>query len=712
VAPQQADVRAQVKVTAPQRDLAFMEWEIPAEVMVAELHGRDVRNWSRTGPRLQIWFRRSLAQATLELTGWLARPANKPKEPFVLPCLTFPGATPHTTFVRVVAERGWTLHPDQLQNLVSLPEPRPIEDDRNYLSTQALYRGLFHLRPAAARADLQALSLVEIRERRITFSALLDYEIGRRKARTLTVRLGNWKGQEVRLEAPQRINRRELPDSPLARTWVLELPPTLTGHLQCQILGTLGRDGSPEFAMPEVSVAEAASSERWLAALGPELRHEQQHGLIAADTDVLQSRWPAVAQRLRQLGGSVWKITAADWKLHLRTDSPLVEARPVQIFLDEQAAGIVDGRRWLHEATYWLYQESGTHLGIRLPNEATLVTASLDGNDINLLPAGTQHLWLPLTGGGGMRVFRLRWVYNGNRELLDQPRMDRPHLENTLYPSAEKRSPTLWTVHLPPGYHLAQPAENARPGNTVERFLDRAAAELLATGLLAEHTAEKAGELHDRQLLATQARFYWYCREAEYELASPFRPRETAVGLDHLTARLKKLHADNEQLARTHYFDMTRAQAEAQTAPRARMGTGRVDRPEAPNGDGLLGQQGTPTYWHAADDQREPRLRLVRVQTEQTRQAFGYSGIVLIFFLVGWILPYYPRVLAWVQAFWPEQMMLLGGLGWLVRGENLAVAFVLLIGVAARLVYLGRWIALRWRRPAPASAGSGVSSAT
>jgi hypothetical protein len=57
-------------------------------------------------------------------------------------------------------------------------------------------------------------------------------------------------------------------------------------------------------------------------------------------------------------------------------------------------------------------------------------------------------------------------------------------------------------------------------------------------------------------------------------------------------------------------------------------------------------------------------------------------------------------------------MMLLGGLGWLVRGENLAVAFVLLIGVAARLVYLGRWIALRWRRPAPASAGSGVSSAT
>ena len=94
--------------------------------------------------------------------------------------------------------------------------------------------------------------------------------------------------------------------------------------------------------------------------------------------------------------------------------------------------GILDGRRWLYEATYWLYQESGTHLGVVLPPGATLMTAALDGKENTPLQAGSERYWLPLTGGSGLRKLRLGWVFNADRERLDRPRLEKPRLENIL----------------------------------------------------------------------------------------------------------------------------------------------------------------------------------------------------------------------------------------------------------------------------------------
>src|SRR5439155_27321470 len=128
------------------------------------------------------------------------------------------------------------------------------------------------------------------------------------------------------------------------------------------------------------------AAERWVATVGPGLRPEEQRGLaVVADGTAALAPWPAVADRVRQLGGSVWRIDAPDWRLRLRTDFPLVESRPVQLFFEEQAAALLDGRRWLHQATYWLHQESGTHLSLVLPEEALLMTASLDGQEIQPL---------------------------------------------------------------------------------------------------------------------------------------------------------------------------------------------------------------------------------------------------------------------------------------------------------------------------------------
>jgi hypothetical protein len=691
VDPQQAALRAHAMLTAPQMDLMFVEWEIPVAVTVADVGGPDVRSWSRTGSRLQIWLQRSVAETTLELTGWTAPRSRQPGMPFTLPCLAFPTAA-HTTRVRLVAEHGWALETKQLRNLEALSDPPPAEDDRSYVSKQAAYGGIFHLRPATTHVDVHTVSVVEVGDRRVAFRATLDYETSRRPTRSRTVRVRNWKGQELRLETRPALRHRESHGDPQVRTWTLELPPNFNSRIRIQLTGSLTLDGNADAVMPAVSVDEATASDQWLAVIGAGLRIEEQHGLSAAsDTSQALSHWPAEAESLRRQGGSVWKTDASDWKLLVRADLPSVESSPVRLFLDEQAAAIVDGRRWLHQATYWLYQESGTYLGIRLPSEATLTRAVLDGSDITPLQTASELHWLPLTGGSGLRLLRLRWVYHTNRERLDSPCLETPRLENVLYPPAEQRSPILWTLHIPPGYHVAHAEGKELPGGPVERYVCHAAARLLAARVLADSSAGKSDETLNRQLQLAQDRFHHAYQEAEYELQFAQRLRDQGLRLAKLAVRLQHLQADNEQLAKAHGLAVARTSATAS------------------NDDAPLTQQGTPTYWQTGDDGREPQVRLVAIETVQIREALGYSGLLLLLFVIAWLLPSYPRALAWVQMFWPEEIALLGGLSWLVRGGHWAFLLLLLLGVVARLMYLGRWVGRYLRQPATATGGTSAT---
>ncbi|HLJ98123.1 MAG TPA: hypothetical protein VKU02_33495 [Gemmataceae bacterium] len=715
LSPEQANLHVRAILTAAQKDLTLVEWEVPTPVLVTDVRGTEVRSWSRSGSRLQIWLQRALAETTLEWTGSLPRPVNQPRAAFELPCLAVVGATPQTTFLRILAEKGWAVHAEHLRNLGPLPESGHSDREQGFLSRQPSYAGVFRLHPLTAAADVRTLSLIEVRDRQIVFQAMLDYEIGPRKSRTVTIHLHGWKGQGVRLDVPPNIRHRELRGDPLARTWVLELPFAWTGRLACQITGILTPDNNGLVIMPDVSVEEATSSERWLAIIGQGLRPEEQHGLVTVSgADQALGRWPAATDRLRNLANPVWKIDAADWKLHLQSDLPLVESKAAQLFLNEQAAVLRDGRRWLHESTYWLYQESGTHLGILLPAGGTLLTATLDGEEIAPLKAGAERFWLPLTGGSRLGILRLCWTSSADSERLDLLRLEEPHLENVLPPPGAIRQPTFWTVHIPPGYRLVDVGGNTDPSNAAERALRSAAAQLQATEVLAKHLAGKAEEGGGRQLLTAQVHFYRQCRDAEFELAFPGRWDRTGVDGASLAARLRKLQAENRQLSHTYHFERIRTQAETQVASGHR--TDRTS--DGAESNHLQGADdfyasavpGTPTFWQVHADSSEPHLRLGGVATEQTRQAFGYSGLVLLLLLVAWLLPSCPRVLAWLWALWPEQFLMLGGLVWLARGGSLVTGLFVFLWVVARMIYWVRWVLIRFQQPAPASGANGTAA--
>jgi hypothetical protein len=76
---QQADLTLKSTVTAvPNRPLglSLVEWEVPESVTVSNVMGAEVRNWSRSGSRVQAWLQSSARTAELTLTGWWSGPVG------------------------------------------------------------------------------------------------------------------------------------------------------------------------------------------------------------------------------------------------------------------------------------------------------------------------------------------------------------------------------------------------------------------------------------------------------------------------------------------------------------------------------------------------------------------------------------------------------------------------------------------------------------
>src|SRR5262249_28783670 len=63
VGPRQASVRATAKLTSPDTNLAMVDWEVPGALSIVEVSGPQVHHWTRTGPRLQVWLQRPMADA-------------------------------------------------------------------------------------------------------------------------------------------------------------------------------------------------------------------------------------------------------------------------------------------------------------------------------------------------------------------------------------------------------------------------------------------------------------------------------------------------------------------------------------------------------------------------------------------------------------------------------------------------------------------------
>jgi hypothetical protein len=585
-----------------------------------------------------------------------------------------------------------------------------------YLALSPDHGGTFQVRPAGARADVRVLTFAEVRDRQLTFTATILGQARQGELRALTVRLRNWDGAEVRIDGGTTTHPLALAaQGPAARGWLVELPPGNRGTARLTISGSVSVEVTGGSArMPDVAIDEALRQERWLAVAGQELSADDAFGLTAVpEAAVVLRPWPREAERLRRSGGSVWKVGAGDWGLRLRPRYRVAEVAGVQVFLAEYGAAVVDGRSWVHQATYWLYHEASTDMNVTLPEGARALTVTVNGVGIAPLQKGTS-LWLPLPGGAGVRRVRLRWLFAEGTEPLSQPRMERPRLDGV------PDSPAVWTVHVPAGYSLLGPevasGEVARPSSVASLDLARAEAQLRLSTFLAQRPR---GRGETDQLLAAQQRFHLYCRYARHELALADQgsrtPEESQSPHEQTPADwLKDLEESNLRLARTHGFEALQERARRQVAA-GQMSTTALQTPVGGDGDAgdvsgslttggaeppadPLPERGLPLYWRSGPEQEVPALRLVTLASQQSHRSLAGSLLVVLLLLLTWLVSRSPALLGWVRMLWPEQMVLLGCLAWQTLGLNLVAVFLLVLGTCGRLVALLWWTAARVRR--------------
>jgi hypothetical protein len=708
VGPYQAEVQVTAELRSPGNDLALIEWELqsPQPLTIASVKGRGVRDWNQSGNRILVGLERTAGTVRLELSGWLSHPPSS----FDLPCLRLWPARTQVTTLRVEAGSGLALSAGELRGLLPLPEPRPSEQELSFVTRDPFWSGSCQVR-AGASAAARILTFVEVRERQLTFTANLDYEVQRGDLRTLTVRLRNWEGEELQLEAPVAAERREHRSRPGDRTWTLRLQPGVTGRYRLTLRGSLPlEEASVGVPMPDVSVTGVERSERWLALASPDLAAEGARGLLAlSNPGTTLSSWPREADRVRRTNGPAWKVIDPDWKLRLVPNEPAAEPVPVRVFLTEHHLSVIDGRRWQHDVIYRLRHAAQADLNVTLPAAAEVTAVAVDGGEVTPLQPEPRRLWLPLPGRAGVRRVRVCFCYLPEAgERLERPNLESPRLEGAS-PSgqaqpAQQEGPVLWTVYVPAGWLVAAANGAHRlglgPARVAALAVSAAEAESEVSRALAAQRRESGAAA---QLAGAQRRFYRDCLLAGRALEGGPQDAEGLVD------RLQKVQARHKDLAADLGFEDLRAEAERQSrggvaAPLPSpvdeeagrfAGLGRSTRMACPVAQS---ERGTPFSWEAGGEEAAPDLRLSPVEEQQTWAALESSGTWLGVIALVWLVSLAPFLLARLRACWPEQLLILAVIGFWLTGPQPIVLGLLVLGVLGRLIAIVRGLGHLWRR--------------
>jgi hypothetical protein len=708
-----ADLEAFAVLTCRTASLLLVEWDVPG-VTVAEVSGPQVRHWTRTGSRVQVWLKKPCSAAALELRGWLPLPPLVFRSPrgqkrVGFPCLRLLHVTAPETELGFVAEDGLALELALLRNLT--PQPARARAGRlagatlTYSTVLPAYEIALRVRPS--RVEVRVQTRAEVRSGEVVFTTRLDYQVTRGDFRHLRLRLRNWPGEKVHVRGQGglkvedrglRTENRAVLD-PRSSILDIKVPPRADGRYSLILTARVPVETMTTIPMPDVrdeSPGRAwggiVSQGRWLVVAGNDLAAEESRGLL-----------PVAGSPVRR-----WKVQRDPWRLRLR---PRPRAGPsrVHLLLAEQRAAVVDGRRWLHEGVFWVFVEKGSELRLDLPAGATALATTVNGvGTVGRQPRPDQ-LWLALPRGKGTQVVRVCWSYPPGLETLTRPNLARPQLPGEVF--GGDRVPTLCTILVPDGYRANVRSGRdfpARWASAAGQDLRRAQAQARMSRLLVPQL-RGGGKLLAAQLLTAQERFYWYCRQARYGLGLPEREvGDTGPGNQPLEDWRKGLLADNRKFMRESGLDLVRARARK----RAR---GSYHLPSSgPAGEEIraatmpalqLPSAGTLTAW-VVDDPRKPlRLHLSSERAWQDRRLLAASGLLLAGLLLAWLLSSLPRLVAALQTTWPEQLVLLGWLVWRtpnLRDFPLAALVLMGLGGGARLFLVGRWLVGLFLRTKPA----------
>jgi hypothetical protein len=707
IGPQFADLKAVCKIHPGPDDVALVEWEVPPAVQITHVTGRQVQGWTRSGSRLQVWLEQphedKSQRGEIVLAGW-EKIDLVHGTPFTLPPIRLLGSLAQDTTVHVTPAPGIILEQQGAGPAGIVPRPGHAELEVRYRQTPP--RAVFAVR-RLGEVDVRTMTLAEVKGSQLQLTAVVECQAHQGELRSLRAQLRHWPGDEVHLEAAQLIGRTEPKREGGNLALALELQPGVTGKYRFALTATLSLDRlAAGFVMPEVTVDEAAPerSQAWMA-VDSTLVVKEQRGLTSVVPREIVSAWAMEKARLQNGKFSFYRAIERDWSLTLSQRSVSSPARALQVLLSDHVATILDGQRWTHQATYWVYHEANTDLSFSLPAGASVLAVAVDGVEVTPLEPSADRLWVPLAGGPGCLRIDVRWQTLSGGESPERPDSACPTLEGA------KNGPVLWTVYVPAGFGVADrenaAGQKAHPIAAAERLLVRARAQFRIAALVAPqvHGPDAAAA---NQFLAAEQRFFRLCGSIECELAQPASAGNLSDDdRQRLSDQLQSLKDENTALSRAPTLENLRDRAQrAEPEPTLEAPEFPTDGTSASDGEGLqlppLRPRGAPQTWEADSSAGLPVIRFVAAAEHRRRQAELWTLLLLAFLgcaLVAWR---FPAVQRWLHHTWPEQLLLLGLAAWLAWGIAWPVLLFVPAGIFARAFLLLRALAARRLQDAPA----------
>jgi hypothetical protein len=165
-----------------------------------------------------------------------------------------------------------------------------------------------------------------------------------------------------------------------------------------------------------------------------------------------------------------------------------------------------------------------------------------------------------------------------------------------------------------------------------------------------------------------------------------------------------ELVALDRELARDHGFEEMRADAERRAAATADLvplqgPEGPLPRPACPGARRGAAAPSTAAGipYHATTgttppaNDRPPELQLVADGVSRDEAVLNASVQWLGLLAAVWLVSFFPGVLALARPLWPEQVAVLGGLGWYLAGPTPVALGLLTLAALARSCYLVGW---------------------
>jgi hypothetical protein len=460
----------------------LLQWEVPVGIHLDEVRAPNLRSWSRTGSRLQIWLDSADQMPAepgivVQLTGWMPRPAveaEQEKTPFVVPNMWLHGLAEQTTQVHVATRDGWRLLPTEVREFSAAPDIDLPGYRWSGYPASADARAAFRLLPASGTGAANILTVVEANSRQLQLQSWLDLSVpaGEKLSApsSLTLEMRRGFGWNPQLELPAGCRLRETRTNPGVTAWTLDLLP---GRHLVRVVGRRTLNATEDISVPAISVrslhAPPAVIRSWVAVSGRELELLAFTGLAPSSKSDLPDSLPGRDKSTLQ----IWRVAQDDWRLRVQ---PLarVLAKP-QVLAEFQAAVGPNGA-WLQEARYWLFQQAEAEWAVTLPAGAKSLSAWFDGQEVSALDSPG-----PVTAKPGLHFLRLVWR-TGSSIGEAEPRIEMPRLQYGGQTVSE--APISTTIRLPSGYNLIAHLGTPRISPTA-KFTRQAAAELAFLRLIA-----------------------------------------------------------------------------------------------------------------------------------------------------------------------------------------------------------------------------------